>query len=243
MASKAHVPVTRGFAAAAESTTCSGDNVPKASELTVKRLSDEAGVLIGAGSDTIRRVLEVLVFHIVDNSYIHRKLQSELSEAMPNRSCILPLPEMERLPYLAAVIQESTRSKTLNWKQKLISEKHCDSPMVYHNALPESQEQSHLTTMARSSYQDSLSAWIQLKDTSKRLQRYNIAFSRGTRQCVGMNLAYAELFLAVSTLFRRYDMQLYKTNIDSVKLSADNFLPTPKPGTQGVRVLIKTRAS
>ena len=66
-----------------------------------------------------------------------------------------------------------------------------------------------------------------------------IAFSRGTRQCAGMNLANAELHLFLSTFFRRYDMQLYETDVDSVKLWADFFLPMMKPGTKGVRVLVK----
>lgn len=77
------------------------------------------------------------------------------------------------------------------------------------------------------------------KTISKRLQRYNITLSRGTRQCVGMNLAYAELYLMLSTLFRRYEMELYKTDVNAVKLWGDFFLPKAKPGTEGVRVLIK----
>jgi cytochrome P450 len=77
------------------------------------------------------------------------------------------------------------------------------------------------------------------KIINRKLQRYNIAFSRGTRQCVGMNLAYAELFLMLSTLFRRYEMKLYETGVDSVKLYGDFFLPKPKPGTEGVQVLVK----
>lgn len=83
--------------------------------------------------------------------------------------------------------------------------------------------------------------WLQ--DESKKLQRYNIAFSKGTRQCAGMSLAWAELYLMVSTMFRKYDMELYETDVYSVKLFADNFLPYPKPGTQGVRVLVKVRTS
>lgn len=74
---------------------------------------------------------------------------------------------------------------------------------------------------------------------NKKLQKYNISFSRGTRQCLGMNLAYSELFLVPSTLFRRYEMELYETGEESVKLYGDFFLPKPKSGTSGVRVLVK----
>lgn len=64
-------------------------------------------------------------------------------------------------------------------------------------------------------------------------------FSKGTIQCVGMNLAYAEVHLMLSTLFRRHDMKLYKTDVNSVRLCADFFLPKMQPGTEGVRVVIK----
>lgn len=37
-----------------------------------------------------------------------------------------------------------------------------------------------------------------------RLERFLLAFSRGSRRCVGMNLAYAELYLAVARIFRRF---------------------------------------
>ncbi|KAL2064665.1 hypothetical protein VTL71DRAFT_3803 [Oculimacula yallundae] len=169
-------------------------NLP-ASELTFKRLSDEADILVGAGSGTVRNVLEELVFRVLDNCHVHRRLQSDLFEAMPNRSS--------------------------------------DSTVF---CSPHAPQREHISD----SHACLTEPWPQ--DNSKRLQRYNIAFSRGTRQCAGINPAYAELFLMVSTFVRRYDMQLQETNMDSMKLFADKFLPFPKQGTQGVRVLRKSRA-
>ena len=74
----------------------------------------------------------------------------------------------------------------------------------------------------------------------KQLSRYMVAFGRGTRSCVGMQLAYAELFIGISTLFRRFDVDLFETGRDAVDLWMDRFVPRPKPGTQGVRAVVKS---
>jgi cytochrome P450 len=75
--------------------------------------------------------------------------------------------------------------------------------------------------------------------TEKRLDRYMVAFSRGTRQCIGINLAWAEMYLMLSTMFRRYEMELYETDVDSVKIYAEYFLPAVKPGKEGIKVLAR----
>lgn len=71
------------------------------------------------------------------------------------------------------------------------------------------------------------------------LSRYMVSFGHGPRSCLGLQLAYAELYTGISTLFRRFNMELYKTERDAVDLYMDRFSPRPKPGTKGVRVLIE----
>jgi len=50
------------------------------------------------------------------------------------------------------------------------------------------------------------------------LDRYLVAFSKGPRGCVGLNLAWAELYFTVAAVFARYGgeertMRLWKTNV------------------------------
>lgn len=75
-------------------------------ELTVERLAHESNILIGAGSDTIKHTLEVAVFHILDNPNIHKQLREELKGAVSASIETLIWSELEKLPYLSAVIQE-----------------------------------------------------------------------------------------------------------------------------------------
>ena len=71
------------------------------------------------------------------------------------------------------------------------------------------------------------------------LSRYLVPFSKGTRICIGINFAYAELYIGLATVFRGLDFALVGTDKDAVEMAADYFIPQPKAGTEGVRVLVK----
>ena len=88
--------------------------------------------------------------------------------------------------------------------------------------------------------------WIE----DPRPDRYLVSFSKGSRQCVGMNLAYAEMYLWLSGVFRRFGskevrlegdegiFELVDTTIEDVELAADCFVPNIKKGREGVRVRV-----
>ncbi|ROV92588.1 hypothetical protein VMCG_08927 [Cytospora schulzeri] len=78
-------------------------------ELTLQRLIEEATSVNGAGQETVTWTLTVATFHIIDKPHIRDLLRSELTEAMPDPSTVLPWEELEKLPYLSAVIAEALR--------------------------------------------------------------------------------------------------------------------------------------
>ncbi|KAL1860709.1 hypothetical protein Daus18300_009052 [Diaporthe australafricana] len=43
---------------------------------------------------------------------------------------------------------------------------------------------------------------------AKQLERHIYAFSKGARQCIGINVAYAEIFITLAHLFRHFKMEL-----------------------------------
>ena len=76
-------------------------------------------------------------------------------------------------------------------------------------------------------------------DGVKQLSRYMVAFGRGNRMCLGMQMAYAEMFATIATLFRRLELELFETDKSSVEFYRDYVTPQVKPGGFGVRVIIK----
>ena len=54
-----------------------------------------------------------------------------------------------------------------------------------------------------------------------------------------LRLALAELFIIISSMLQRYDLELHDTEWKrDVELTRDCFIGMPRPGSQGVRVII-----
>ncbi|KAF2419032.1 cytochrome P450 monooxygenase [Tothia fuscella] len=77
----------------------------------------------------------------------------------------------------------------------------------------------------------------------KETKKYLVPFSRGSRSCLGINLAYAELFLTVGMLlapveFGGLELRLFETGPEEMEIEHDFFNPSPKVGSKGVRVIV-----
>jgi hypothetical protein len=72
-------------------------------------LREEAEILLFAGSDTVGNALMVGTHYLLHNSVALTALKSELHEAWPVLDQAPKLAQLEKLPYLTAVIKESLR--------------------------------------------------------------------------------------------------------------------------------------
>jgi len=52
------------------------------------------------------------------------------------------------------------------------------------------------------------------------------------------SLAWAELYLTLSTIATRFEMDLFETTVDDVKPERDFFVPCPSLDSQGVRIKV-----
>lgn len=82
--------------------------------------------------------------------------------------------------------------------------------------------------------------WTEETDR-KRLDRYMTTFGKGTRSCLGINLAYCELFLTLAAVFRRFDLKLVGTTFDDVIMARDLALAAPKPGAKPIQIKVKEK--
>lgn len=53
------------------------------------------------------------------------------------------------------------------------------------------------------------------------------------------SLAYAELYLTLANLVRRFDPELFETTVEDVKMAHDFFTPVPRLDSKGVRIRVK----
>lgn len=82
--------------------------------------------------------------------------------------------------------------------------------------------------------------WLRAAERGERLDRYLVSFQKGKRACLGMNLAYAEIYLAVAALVSRFDLKLVdfdrRRDLDTVR---DCFVGLPSKESRGLRVIMK----
>ena len=84
--------------------------------------------------------------------------------------------------------------------------------------------------------------WLDLDETtSKQMHRNLVPFSRGSRNCIGMHLAYAEVTLMLSALFRPGGpkLELFETEESDVIAAHDYIVPLPRLDSKGVRVIFR----
>jgi cytochrome P450 len=72
------------------------------------------------------------------------------------------------------------------------------------------------------------------------LERFMVSFGRGTRSCLGMNLAWTELYLTLGMMFRRYKFELIEPDVRDVQVGHDFFIPVTWDGGKGVRVWVES---
>ena len=80
------------------------------SELSDERLAKEAQVLLGGGTASTARTLGFISYYVLANPRIHSRLKEELRGPMSTYPQHVPSwAELERLPYLQALIKEALR--------------------------------------------------------------------------------------------------------------------------------------
>ncbi|MCJ1333200.1 hypothetical protein MMC10_009894 [Thelotrema lepadinum] len=215
-----------------------------ASEKSGNRIAQEGFEVMSAGGETTSRVLAAALFYVLagKNSELSR-LKEELSTVVKDGSSRPSWSALEQLPYLTAVIKESLRITApissrlpvvapqenlqygeweipagtpvgMTLRQILLDETIFPEPLVFR---PD--------------------RWLKSNPDLELISRYYLPFSRGSRMCMGVNLAYCELYLLLARLFRDFDLELVNTTFErDIKVVRDCFLGFESPESKGIRV-------
>ncbi len=214
-------------------------------EKTLDRLVIEGVNMTAAGTLTTAFFLKTTTYHILANPDVLAKLKAELSAAIPDPENLPALHEIEALPYLQAVMKEGYRlSYGLTHRLPRISPR---EPIYYKGWTIPPGAAVGMTSVIIYENEDLFpdpkrydpERWLGAHNEKKNLERYLVNFGKGPRSCLGINLAQAEIHLAIAKLFRKFDFELYQTDRSDVDVAHDFFNPSPKLDSKGVRLLVK----
>lgn len=225
------------------------------------RLADEAMTFVIAGSETTASTLAALVYHVLADRHIFNRLRAELDTAIPDRYELPQASKLDKLPFLNALIEETLRMYPGATHRQ--DREAPDEDLIY-----EYEDGRQLLIPAGTGIGMTAPLLNRHPDLYDRpdeflpdryiqepsLSRHQFAFSKGTRQCIGMHLAYQELQTFTAGIFRRFDMfdpqkgeksqggptlQLFQTDRRDVEMDADFVTPAQYKGSQGVRLMIR----
>ncbi|KAL9001945.1 MAG: hypothetical protein Q9188_005103 [Gyalolechia gomerana] len=214
---------------------------------SVGRLVEDAQTLLGAGSITTSLALALATYYISCNKSVEARLMEELTSAMPDPNNPPPLVELEKLTYLSAIVLETLR---ISYGVSHRLQRVCPDQAITYNyyVLPPG---TPISMTAVHIHDDPIifpdprtfkpERWLPLETEGARLQKYLVAFSKGSRQCLAMHLGTAELYLGLAGVFRRFGGQLRVVDTvreRDVELTHDFFTPTAQLDSKGICVVI-----
>ncbi|KAJ0426675.1 cytochrome P450 [Aspergillus carlsbadensis] len=187
---------------------------------TSKELIDEAALFILAGTDTSAYSLTTATYYLLSNPRALSTLQKELDSAelfVKDGNW----EEVRKLPYLMAVVRETLRlsSPVPGMTPRIVPE---GGMKVQDYFLPG----GTIVSITHRTIHDNPSLFSHptefqperwLGEKGKALDRWLVAFSKGSRQCVGSALAYQELSMTIAHVFGRFGMELYGTDEKSME--------------------------
>jgi cytochrome P450 len=199
------------------------------SKLSDQALTADAITFFIAGTDTTAHTLVVCFWHLLRNPEMLRTLRAELDAAIAELpdltprlkpSLTLDWPALEALPYLTAVIKESLRL-SYGVPGKLPRVVPADGAELAGRFIPGGTTISmscHTYHHNPAFYRDDPDIflperWLRQEgdDGKARDEEPLISFSRGSRGCLGQNLAYAELHYTIAYLLRCFELEVVET--------------------------------
>jgi cytochrome P450 len=218
-------------------------DLPK-SDKNAHRLFQEALTIVGAGSETTGSTLEYIFYYALTEPKIKARLLAELSTAKENGGDLSARSTLKNLPYLDACMKESLRLangvsgrlprydpvNTIVWKEYALppgtiismttNDMHMDP-----NCFPDP------TAFNPDRWFDPV--------TAKQGDQYFAPFSKGSRACIGRDLAQLEILITAGVILSTFEMEICDTTYDDIKGYHDYFAPFCRYDSDGLKVILK----
>lgn len=191
----------------------------------------EVGIMMNAGSATTAIALTNVLFQLLKNPKIMKKLVEELDAALEDDDepqGVVAYDKVKHLPYLKACLDESLRLFPPT-PQGLQRETPSDGLYIINDFISGGVSVSMSAFVAHRSevhfpQADRYIPERWLGEEGKNLQPYFIAFSAGARGCIGRNISYLEQTVLLASVLRRYEFALPHPQWEIERLETMNLL-------------------
>ncbi|TKA75602.1 hypothetical protein B0A49_03864 [Cryomyces minteri] len=182
--------------------------------LSRQEIYSNAGLLIGAGSETTATLLTGTTYYLLKNPRVMQKLRSEIRSAFDSDADI-NITSASQLPYLSAVMEEGMRLYPPGPAANVRVTNH--ATRIDGNIVPKGVRVSVQAWTAHRSKSNFIDAENFIPErwqpgVDKRVvndKRDAVQpFSYGPRNCLGKSLAYAEMYSIMARTFYNFDMEL-----------------------------------
>lgn len=186
-------------------------------------LHDEAFTLIFAGANTVADTLLMGHWHTMRRPHLVAQLRQELDMAWPDLNTPPALKSLENLPLLTATVKESLRfipsgvslTRVVPTEGAMISGRQIPGGTVVGMAILHVHQSAEVWGDDVVDFRPE--RWLKGDSHKHDLDHWLVPFSRGPRMCFGVNLAWAELYIAFATMIRCFNLTIDGTTPEDME--------------------------
>ncbi|KAL8765571.1 MAG: hypothetical protein Q9209_007402 [Squamulea sp. 1 TL-2023] len=200
------------------------------------RITQEAFVVLVAGGETTARVLTTAAYHLVANrDTALSRLKEELATVFVKPETRVDVKDLEQLPWLASRTAISP-IETLEYNGWQIPAGTPISMTLRDVLLDPSIFAEPMRFMPE--------RWLSDNPDLHRINQYYVPFGRGSRMCIGLNFALAELYIIIARIFSQFELEIFDTIRErDVDYMRDCFIGETSPESLGVRMKVVKEAN
>ncbi|TRX91612.1 hypothetical protein FHL15_007394 [Xylaria flabelliformis] len=209
------------------------------------RLADEAVSFLGAGAYPTAATLIFTVYNILSHPEVEARLRNDLAGVMTDFDDHVPdFVDVEKVEYLVACLKEGLRLLRIFRRKGRVS---IDKDLAYQQwTIPKG---TPVTLSVYSLHMDPKvfpdpckydpERWLGDRYNPQMDRNWN-PFSKGSRICIGMHVAWAQMYLILATLFRpnkQYRLSLGDCDDSDIYPVLDNEFGVPE-GNRGLVAMV-----
>ncbi|KAJ8063557.1 hypothetical protein OCU04_007429 [Sclerotinia nivalis] len=186
----------------------------KAKPLTFEELAYESVATLNAGTEPTATMMTYATYFFLRFPEVQDRILKELGSVELDKRGRLPLQKVEVLPYFTGFVRETLRFMPLVPGRL---PRTVPKGGLYVPAAKRTIPEGSIIGISHLALHENPEIFIQprkflperwIGEEGKELNHWLLSFSKGRTDCIGKNLAYAEMHLVLANLFTRFDLEL-----------------------------------